>query len=101
MIETLKESLKVCDFLSPNVELYLDGNNRVKTKFGGLLCLALLLVASIGFGWFVSEVLNYSNYVVSSNKIYEKFHIYSQKSVNAGLKSPRPRIFRYLRFLFT
>ena len=77
MLESLGKTIKTCDFLSPSVELYLEGNSRIKTKIGVLLCLCLLLLALIGFFFFFSKVLDYSGYTVSMNKIYERYHHYS------------------------
>ena len=72
-MEAIKRAIKLSDFLSPNVEFYLDGNSRVKTKLGGILCILLLIIAGVGFGWFINRVLTYSDYIVSSNKNYQKF----------------------------
>ena len=65
---------KNMDFLSPNVELFLDGSNKIRTKLGGILCMKLMIVSIIGFFFFFSKVIDYSDYIVSSSKIYEKFH---------------------------
>ena len=73
----MTELLKILDFLSHNVELYLKGSNRIKTKLGGFLCVNLLIIAFIGFVYLSSKILDYSDYTVSMNRINYKYHNYT------------------------
>lgn len=74
MLKNVALIIKAADFLSPNVMLYFQGNSRVKTLFGGLLCLKLLTLAFAAFFFFFLKLVDYSDYSVSMNKLFEKYH---------------------------
>jgi hypothetical protein len=76
-MSNILEIIKMCDFLSPNVELFIQGNTRIKTRVGGLLCCLLLLLAIVAFFFFFSKVVDYADYTVSMNRVYEKYQNYT------------------------
>jgi hypothetical protein len=77
------EFTKQFDILSINTKLYTNGNESLKTKVGGILSIAIIILGITGFLFYLSKIITRSELSVSLNKIYTPESIYYLNTSNS------------------